>query len=174
MKPGQLVKYYPAVNDPAVADRNSAKFFPAIVTQTFDDSTRLNLIVFVWNGISPVHSIETVPEGLNVDEPHDHAYYGPLTDGDSMIDDDGDINVKLITVQDSIAETQEMLNRHAETYAEANKAIGEAMNQNVIELEKKVESIGAAFHQEFNSEVARIDNALTEFDKRIKAIEKKK
>lgn len=174
MKPGQLVKYYPADNDPAVADRNSAKFFPAIITQTFEGSPMLNLIVFVWNGISPVHSIQPIPEGLDINERHDTAYYGPLSESDSMIDDDADINEKLKTVQDSIVETQRMLNQHAETYATANEAIGKAMNQNVQSLTELVNNYQNELSKRISDFAGETSTAIGEMHKRVSDLEKKK
>lgn len=160
MKPGQIVTYYPADNDQAVADRNSAKSFPAIITQTFEGSPRVNLIVFVWNGLSPVHSIEPVPEGMDMNEPHDHPYL-EISEQSGF----GEIGSEIM---ESIADTQKQLKEHADSFAEANEKIVKDVNEIIANQNEVI----ASLQKQFNETGARFNEVTIGLSKQIEGLEK--
>lgn len=165
MKKGQIVMYYPGDKDIAIADKNGEKSFPAIITQTFDDSDRVHLAVFSWNGMSPALNIEPVPEAMDMNESHDHPYFG--------INPNADVSDLGPQIMESIQKTQTQLEDHAKEYADANQKIGEAMNENVVELTKLFNTLmDRIVHLEKADAVS--DQAIGDLDKRIKSIEKKK
>lgn len=181
MKKGQIVTYYPGISDVAVADRNGANSFPAIITQLFEppvnentDADKVmnappltaNLCVFLWNGMSPVLGVQLAPEGMDMNEPHENSYFA----ADAESADLGDMGPQIM---ESIAKTQQQLETHAANYAEANKAIGEAMNQNVKELTELCNGLIERIAVLEKSQ-SITDQTFGELDKRIKGLEKKK
>jgi len=155
-KIGTIVRYYPADNDGQIVDRNGAKFFPALITQTNEGDTRVNLCVFSWNGIAPVIGVDPVPENFDPDQPRDFGFYQVPDDAVNFGFGDAISSEQAAEIAESIKKTQAMIESHAQSFDDVTKKIIDDCNHRIEVLTDLV-----------NNYSSDMSNRIAELEKRL-------